>query len=408
MTGLLYYLKGTILVKLLSNTPERFLNICNANNIFLWDLYYDNENYYFKISPNDYFKIKKILKKTASKTIIMKKTGLPFVMFMYRKHYCFLIGIGLAIMLLYTSSLFVWDISIEGNTMLTDDVLTDFLELQGIRHGMFINNISCNDIEKFLRNEYNDLTWVSAEINGTRLIIHVKENDEDYVEINNQEVCDLKATKDGVVVSIITRSGTPLVKEGDVVKAGDILVSGIVNVYDDYATVISKKFVRADADIFIKTVYNYEDVLKMKYTYKLYTGSQKEYAYIKIMNYQFKFGLEHGYENYEQITSDEQLRLNTNFFLPIHYGKIVCKEYGEEYADYTKEEGEKILSEHLNYFFEDMKEKGVQIIQNDVKMYNTGSEYTYKGTIEMIEPAYTQSEIAESEYMGEVSINERN
>lgn len=409
MTSLLYFLKGTILVKLLSNTPERFLNICNANDIVLWDLYYDDENYYFKISPSDYFKIKKILKKTASKTIIVEKIGLPFVMFEYRKHYCFLVGIGLAILLIYASSLFIWDISIEGNFMFTDDVLVDSLNQKGIKHGMFINKVACNDIEKFLRNEFNDLTWVSAEVDGTRLIIYVKENDEDYVEVINQEICDLTATKDGVVVSIITRSGTPMVKEGDTVKAGDVLVSGIVNVCDDYGTVIAEKQVHADADILIQTVYNYQDEVKIRYKYKLFSGEETKFVYFKFMDYLVKLGIDPKYDNFEKISSDYQVKFNSNFFLPIHYGEIVHREYVEEYANYSKEEGEAILSQRLNYFFSDLEEKGVQIIGKDVRMYNDGVNYTYSGVINLIEPAYVQSEIqTPDDEMGEMSVNERN
>ncbi|MDD6572555.1 MAG: sporulation protein YqfD [Thermoflexaceae bacterium] len=407
MTELINFFKGVLVVRLISNTPERFLNICNANRIKMWDLQLKDENYCFKIFPAEYYRLKNILKKTASKTVITEKHGLPFLLFRYRKHNCFAAGILLAFFMLYIISLFVWDISVEGNVMVTDDVILDALKQEGIRHGMFLNRISCDELEKYLRNTFDDLTWVSVEINGTRLIIHVKENDEDFVIIRDNKECDLTASRNGVIHSIITRSGTPLVHVGDEVAEGEVLVSGRVFVYDDYGTAISEKEVCADADILIETVYEYEDVLKMKYTYKIFTGKTKKFLYVKIFDAMVRIGWNPEYDNYETLLTDDQIKISENFYLPVHYGEITHSEYKEETAKYTEQEAQKILNDRLSYFLEDLEEKGVQIIQKDVKMYKDAYRYTYSGTISVIEPAYIQTDIKVSdEDIGD--LNERN
>lgn len=393
MGNILDYFKGHLKIKLISNSPERFLNICNANEIVLWNLTRDDDNYYFYIFPKDYFKLKNVLKKTNSKTIILEREGLSFTLFRYRKHNCFLAGIFLAFFMIYIASMFIWDISVEGNTMITDDVILDALEVYGINHGKFKNNIVCENLEKYLRNNFNDMTWVSAEIDGTRLIIYIKENDEDYVKEQNLMLCDLVASKSGVVESIVTRNGTPMVKVGDTVEQGDILVSGIVNVVDDYGNIIATKQVCSDADILISTQYKYDEKLDKKYNYKLFTGNDSKHIYLKVFDSTIKLGLSTGYDYSENIVSDSQIKLNENFFLPIHYGTIEYKEYKEEIAYYSKEEAEIILNERLQYFLEDLEEKGVQIIGKDVKMYENDFEYTYSGTINVIEPAYIQTEI---------------
>lgn len=407
MTEFVKYLKGILKVKLLSNTPERFLNICNANNIVMWNLHQANGDYYFNIHPAEYYRLKTVLRKTASKTIIVEKTGLPFLAFRYRKHHCFVAGIMLAFFMLYIISLFVWDISVEGNVMITDDVILDALRENKITHGMFLKQISCDELEKYLRNKFDDLTWVSVEINGTRLIIYVKENDEDYVVTKENAVCDLTATKSGIVHSIVTRSGTPMVCVGEEVAEGDVLVSGIVNVYDDYGEVLSTKEVCADADILMNTVYEYKDELKIKYTYKIFTGEEKKFLYVKFMDSVVRIGLNPKYDKYETLLTDSQIKLNENFYLPVHYGNITYSEYKEETAKYTEEEAKNILDGRLSYFLEDLEEKGVQIIGKDVKMYKDTYGYTYSGTIQVIEPAYIPTDIIKTdENIGEV--NERN
>ncbi len=407
VNSFLDFFKGQLKIKLISNAPERFLNICNSNEIFIWNLIRDNDNYIFCIAPNDYFKLKNILKKTNSKTIILEKTGIGFTLFRYRKHNCFLAGIMLAFFMIYIISLFVWDISVEGNTMITDDVILDALEVYGIKHGKFKNNIVCDDLEKYLRNNFNDMTWVSAEIDGTKLTIYIKENDEDFVEAQNITECDLVATKSGVVNGIVTRSGTPQVKVGDTVEAGDILVSGIVNIIDDYGNIIGTKQVCSDADIFINTRYEYNETLNKKYNYKLFTGNDSKHIYLKVLDSTIRMGIPNGFDNYENIVSDSQIKLTDNFLLPIHYGTIEYREYIEEDAIYTQPQAADILNERLNYFLTDLEEKGVQIIGKDVKMYENDFEYTYSGTIDVIEPAYIQTEIfVADDNIGEV--NERN
>ena len=48
------------------------------------------------------------------------------------------------------------------------------------------------------------------------------------------------SNKGCVIKEIITRSGTPMVKPGDVVRKGDILVSGIIEVMDDFGGILLK------------------------------------------------------------------------------------------------------------------------------------------------------------------------
>ena len=60
---------------------------------------------------------------------------------------------------------------------------------------------------------------------------------------------------------MITRAGTPKVKPGDEVEKGQILVSGIVDVYNDAKEVVNQRPVSADADIFVRVDIPYEEHL---------------------------------------------------------------------------------------------------------------------------------------------------
>ncbi|MGN0161599.1 MAG: sporulation protein YqfD [Lachnospiraceae bacterium] len=395
MNKIMSYLEGAVEVQLQSSTPERFLNICNSNQMQIYQVAKQGEYYIFYISVRDFLQLKPILKKTASKVRVIRKIGIGFWIFKHRKHYCFAAGIMLAVLLLYILSLFLWDIQIDGNYMLSEEVIIDSLKNQGYSHGMWIRPISCDKVEKILRSEFEELTWVSVELTGTRMIIHVKENDEDYVEVRSTGEGNLCATKDGVVYSIVTRSGTPLVKEGAKVKTGDVLVQGEVAVYDDYGNVIDSSKITPDADIFLLTENSYENSIKKLYKYKIYTGNYRSVYFLSVGEYLFKFGLLAKYDQYEVISTDQQLRLNSSFYLPIHYGTLNYNEYMEENATYSKEEAQELLEIQFQYFLEGLKEKGVQILEKDVKMYEDGNSYVYRGRITMIEPAVQLSELSE-------------
>ncbi len=73
------------------------------------------------------------------------------------------------------------------------------------------------------------------EVKGTRLIIHIKENeDADYGAIPEpDQPAELVAKTDGTVVSMIVRSGTQKVQIGQLVKQGELLVSSKIEVLDD-------------------------------------------------------------------------------------------------------------------------------------------------------------------------------
>ena len=86
---------------------------------------------------------------------------------------------------------------------------------------------------------------------------------------------DIVASHDGIVRSIITRKGTPMVTEDTIVKKGDILVSGLLEIKGDNEEIVERKTGVADADIMIETEYTYKDSFPMEYEQMNYTGETK-------------------------------------------------------------------------------------------------------------------------------------
>jgi len=72
--------------------------------------------------------------------------------------------------------LFIWDIHFQGNHHYTADTLVRYLDTQDVRYGMKKKKINCEELEAGMREAFPQITWVSARVSGTRLVIQIKEN----------------------------------------------------------------------------------------------------------------------------------------------------------------------------------------------------------------------------------------
>lgn len=380
-------MRGYLLILIKGYSPERFLNICNVHQIELWNLQHTEEGYECNISIADFRRLKPIVRKTSTRLIIRKRYGVPFFLHKYRHRKAFFAGIVVSICCVYLLSLFIWDIHIEGNYSYTEQLILDYLSTEQVVHGMKRSQVDCDQIEKLLRKEYEDIIWVSASVSGTRLIIQIEENFDNYVETGEEVYCDIVADRDCRITSIITRSGTPLVKKGDVVVKGDILVSGVVEVTDEYGSVLKTEYTSADADIYGECVLQYEDSVPLQSKKKVYTGKETYAWSLSVMkNRLFLKAGKTGFEQFDVLTETHPLVIGTNFYLPISMEKWYYKEYVYEAINLTKEEAEQQLKKNINDFFEILIQKGVQIVENNVKIDVDGKMGSATGKILVICP----------------------
>ncbi|MBR1692827.1 MAG: sporulation protein YqfD, partial [Lachnospiraceae bacterium] len=260
------FMRGFLRIRVTGFSPERFMNLCSSHGILLWDITPCGCCYEMTVALPDFYRLKPILRKTKTRVHILGRTGFPFLMTRWRKRKLFFAGfLACAFFLVYLST-FIWAIDLEGGRQLTREMLLDFLSDRQIAYGVKKSSIDIDALEKSLRNEYPFITWTSSKIEGTKLMIYVKENDiRTGSQPEEKTSADLLADTDGVVESIITRQGVPLVQEGEAVKAGDILISGDVPIESDDKVIVGHQLVRADGDVLVRTSKSYSDSLAIRY-----------------------------------------------------------------------------------------------------------------------------------------------
>lgn len=386
---ILQYTKGHVRICVTGSSYERFLNMCVRHGIVLWELQPADQAYEANLSIKSFRKLKPLAKKSGTRVRIIGRYGLPFFLHRYRKRKMLPAGILFGILLMVLLSGFIWDIHIEGNQMQTDDVIFDFLKEQEIVHGTRKSTIDCKALAADIRKAFDNFIWVSVKIQGTRLLIDVKENtDLTLDEKVTYGPSDLISNVNGTVSEIITRSGTPLVKAGDTVKKGQPLVEGRVALLNDAGETAGYQYCAADADIFIETAYLYEESFPMKYIKKEYTGRMKKDVLLDLTGKKFTFpGRDPGYENFDVVQTEHQLKLTDNFYLPVSWGSIESREYQVAEKTYTKSEAIRKSKDSLQKFLWKIQEKGVQILQNNVKIEAGSKSCIARGDLVLIERA---------------------
>ena len=366
---IIYWIKGFLEIKICGDYVERFMNMCRAHGILLWQIKKEEKDYYCRISSTDFLELPKLVKKSQTKVHVLKKHGFIFWLPFLRKRVLFFIGIFLCLFALHQMSDYIWAVEYVGNVMISDDELTDFMKQEQIYYGMKKETLDCEETEKKLRQQFGCITWTSIYFQGTKLYVEIKENTLQEYQTESEQGTNLIASNEGTIESIITRNGVPKVKKGDVVEAGQILVEGNVPIYDEASNIVAYQLYQADADILLRTVENYREELSRTGCLITYDTKSIKRHFIEMGSVSFELPfLQKLGKTYEVIYEKNQCKLLQQIYLPCFYGSKLYRAYHLTYFEYTNEELERILFDNFEKYILCLQEKGVQIIEKNVKI----------------------------------------
>lgn len=384
---ILRYFFGYLKVEIKGFAPERFMNLIIKNDVVIWDVDSTNEGYIFFTGRKNLLKMKPFLQKTNVKIKILEKRGLPYIMKANKKRMFFLLGFLICVFCIYILSLFIWEVKVTGENQLVAKSILKKIESEYVPLGSLKSNVDCSKLERDLRNTYPEISWISCGIKGTTLSIKLEEGLSPTKEEMDLEKGDIVAKKDAYITKMITREGTPVVKVKDKVKKGDILISGTIYIYDDNHEVLETNYIVADGDIYGETVENYEDKLEMKYYQKKYMDKSNKYLSFFFMDYcitPIKGKVK--YAQYDTTVEIHKFKIFKNFYLPFGYKITELKPYQLMQKEYTDKEAKERLEKQLKEKISDLQRKGVEIIENNVKIKKQDGNMIAAGTMKLKEP----------------------
>ena len=340
---------------------ERFINICMSKKIFLWNMKRKKASFlYANIGLKDFKQIKEIARKTKCHVTIEKKKGLPFLMHRYQKRKLFLGLLLFVVLFILGISNFIWNIEIVGNQEIATNEILEELNENGLKTGMLKQKVKTKDIINQIRLQRHDIAWIGIKLEGTNARVEIVEADKKPEIIDEAQYCNIVSEKEGVIHKINVQNGTALVKPGDIIKKGDLLVGGYLE-----GKYTGTRYVHAKADIQAKVWYSKKETMAFTNVVKEATG-KKENAYgIQINN--FKINLPKrvpNFEKYDTINENKKLKIFSNFYFPIEFCITTYEEYTEKEITYEKDEAIEILKKKIE---DELKMQ----IQNPENIVNT-------------------------------------
>lgn len=417
----------------------RFVNLCRNNGIELRHLVRRENAIQMEIDAENFKKLRPLVRKTHVKIHILNRHGPAFFFYRHKRRWWFLLGMTVFAGMIYILSLFVWQIDIDGNRKYTDALILQALAQMDVKTGCRKSEIDLPEIEEELRIMYNEITWVSASIAGTKLQIELREGDlkisgssgggqtgnvkrvenrENNPKTQNGESetdlpANLVADEDAIITNLVVRRGTVAVRYGDEVKKGDVLIEGKVYIYNEDETLKKVDYLTAEGDVFGKYQELYEKHYQRKHEVRSYKGKNYRELGVAIVGKSFCLPV---WENIlkkqlEENTLSEvwswkkQFRLTPTFYLPFALEYTEYVPYKNVVEEYTDEVIKKMAEEELQKYLNELEKKGVQIISNSVTISLDADGGHVKGTLILDGPIGKEVPIS-SEHMASTRHNE--
>jgi similar to stage IV sporulation protein len=265
------YAKGYVTVEVTGLSVERFLNMAMFRGAYVWDVARIKNGITMRISIPGFKMLKGCARKTNCKVRIINKNGVPFIIHRYRRRKVLWGGAVFFMLGLYALSSFVWRIDVIGRERIEQDEILSFCENYGLRVGALKYRVSHRKLQKDLQIHFPDIAWADVYTKGTRTTITISETIPAQRVIDKKTACHIVAAKDGLITGMVTGAGRPLVRRHDVVKQGELLVSGALEMESDLHGVTTQ-YVHAYAEIWAKRFTPVQFFIPFDYTEKAYTG----------------------------------------------------------------------------------------------------------------------------------------
>ena len=278
MLRLLRYLRGYVLFSVSGLFPERFINLASRKGIRLWNTSRSDGTVNAAMYMSDYLRIRETASAAGVRLRIIKKAGLPVFARRCKDRQGVMLGAFVFIATVFVMSQFIWSINITGLQTVSESDLRSALKTHGLYIGAFKPALDFQEVSRKVMLDNGAIGWMAVNVSGSYADVEIKEESPKPKVEDISEPCNVKAARDGTIISIDAGEGDILIKEGSGVTAGQLIVSGVM---DDQTGVA--RLVRANAVIKAATTYHAEFSLPPDYDVTVPTGERGERKILDIL-----------------------------------------------------------------------------------------------------------------------------
>lgn len=325
-TSRLLWLLSYCIIEISRADLENFLNLCLRYGFDYYGIEIDEEKRRARIKISFWTRKNVFTACRMWQIRIRLRTygGLVWRLSKYRNRWGILVGGALALALFLLSQSVLWRIDVYGNERLTREHIIESLEQNGLGVGYSISSLDLNSIEHRVMINDDDIAWISINVVGTVARVEVVEVIDTEIIEKNTRPANLVARYDAQIVGMEVYSGFLSVKEGDFVRAGELLVSGI---YKEGKAPL--RFSRASGRVFGKVLHTIEVEIPLIQSKKVLTGEKKTKKTLNFFGKSINF-----FTNYRNLPTSYDIINYVYIFNPFSLGELPISVSVDEYYEY--------------------------------------------------------------------------
>lgn len=352
MRKLMNFLRGMVILKLTGPFPERLINLCAQEGIDFWAMeWLDEHTVRLTIRRYTLKRFRELAQRAGCEVEREASRGLPDFLGRFRTRYAFLVGLVLALCAVSVLSRFVLTVQVSGNEEVPSAVILSQLRQLGVRPGVYGPGLNRRQLAQELLVRLDGLSWAALNLYGTRLEVVVREPIKVPERVDESGYFDIVAEADGIITHIEPELGDALVKDGDVVARGDVLISGNVAMepplYSDAPTRYYQTHARGR--VWARTWRLLTAAIPVEATVKDYTGAEKSVWSLNFLGQRVKiFGnTSISWPMYDKITTVRQAALPGGEALPLSLNRETVREYQPRTVEVDQSAARTLLEEQL-------------------------------------------------------------
>lgn len=255
------------------------------------------------VQAAEYRSLCKIARRLGLKMRIEKKHGIYFTLKRHRDKIGFAAGAIFAAAVVLFLNLFVWEINISGNKAVSSEEIMATLANSGLKTGTLRTAHDARKIEWNIMNDNKEIAWATVNIQGCCVNVVVSETRrEAEMKYDDDKPVNIIAAKYGVIRKMDVFDGQGVVKVGDAVMKGDLLVSATFEDRHGKLTLKhSRARVMAETDYEITVEFPLEQVIETT------GGVKKSVKGIEIMGLSIPLGSRRGCEELPAEKEEKEL-----------------------------------------------------------------------------------------------------
>ena len=284
MLTFLRFLTGSRTVRIVASAAGEVMNLCRVHGFVYWNLRFCGEHICLDLSLRSSRRLLHVCRERGIAAVAEKERGLPVLLWRYRRRWGLAVGALCFCAILIASPRVLWGIEVDGNRFVSDEEVLSELRACGLSLGCSLAELDTEVVENRVLIRSDEISWISINLIGTVAHVELREVEEIVPEEPTYVAANLVASKAGKIEMLEEVRGNVVIKPGDLVSEGELLVGGLYDTANG-----GLRYCCAKGKVYARTEYDFLIELPRSYEQKRYTGRKKVQKSLIFFEKEIKF-----------------------------------------------------------------------------------------------------------------------